>query len=298
MITLLQLQYFVALASQEHVTKAASELLISPTTLTCVINKLEHELGVELFEHKGRNIKLNRFGIAYLKYANEILEKMSDAQNILKEMKGEERQVLSLAMTSSIVWSSVISDYQIENPNCMIVQQDIQPEQFKSKLLSHELDFVIAGLGDFSSSGLDYKVFCEESIHLVMLPSHHLATRKDISINDLQGLPFINISRDHPFSKFCERIFHNAGLELNSVFECDYTMRPHMLQQGIGVAITTSRTLETMFWGENVSSIPVTNFGKREMALYWLKDRHMTEVMRSFSQYLFSRQTRLDKCLN
>ncbi len=59
---LLQLKYFLVAAKYEHITRAAKELHISQSTLSITINRLEAELGVSLFSHSGRNVRLNDAG--------------------------------------------------------------------------------------------------------------------------------------------------------------------------------------------------------------------------------------------
>ena len=57
-----QLKYFEIVAKHEHITRAAEELHIAQPSLSKAISRLEAELGVELFDRQGRNIKLNSFG--------------------------------------------------------------------------------------------------------------------------------------------------------------------------------------------------------------------------------------------
>jgi len=59
---LLQLYYFRALAEKEHLYRTATELYISPSALSTTISRLEKELGVQLFDRVGRNIRLNDNG--------------------------------------------------------------------------------------------------------------------------------------------------------------------------------------------------------------------------------------------
>ena len=63
-MNLRQLEFFVALAKTEHMTQVAKELNTSQPNISHAINTLERELGVALFEKKGPNLSLTRYGRA------------------------------------------------------------------------------------------------------------------------------------------------------------------------------------------------------------------------------------------
>ena len=60
------LRYFEAVARLEHYGRAAEYLHVSQPNLNYAINQLETELGVPLFEHCGRNVRLTRYGRLFL----------------------------------------------------------------------------------------------------------------------------------------------------------------------------------------------------------------------------------------
>ena len=51
-----QIRFFLEVAKTEHITRSAEKLHISQPSLTQAIHRLEDDLGVPLFEQKGRNI--------------------------------------------------------------------------------------------------------------------------------------------------------------------------------------------------------------------------------------------------
>ena len=61
-----QLQYFVTLAHMEHYTRAAEKLSITQPSLIHAISSLENELGTYLFEKKGRNVVLTKYGRLFM----------------------------------------------------------------------------------------------------------------------------------------------------------------------------------------------------------------------------------------
>lgn len=84
-MTLAQLNYFVKVAENGHLTQTAKKLLIAQPSLTQAIRKLEEELGFLLFEKKGRALFLTKEGKEFLPYAKEVVEaskKQSRRRNI------------------------------------------------------------------------------------------------------------------------------------------------------------------------------------------------------------------------
>lgn len=72
------LRYFVTLAKLEHYTIAAKQLHITQPTLSHAISSLEHELGISLFEKKGRNVVLTKVG-------QQLFENVTSALNLLDD---------------------------------------------------------------------------------------------------------------------------------------------------------------------------------------------------------------------
>ena len=85
-MTLAQLNYFVKVAENGHLTQTAKELLIAQPSLTQAIRKLEEELGFLLFEKKGRALFLTKEGKEFLPYAKEVVEASKKAEQTKKHI--------------------------------------------------------------------------------------------------------------------------------------------------------------------------------------------------------------------
>ena len=72
-MNLLHLRYFAKLAQTLHYTRAAEHLCIAQPSLSHAISQLEQELGVQLFERKGRSSSLTSAGEQFLTYVNKSL---------------------------------------------------------------------------------------------------------------------------------------------------------------------------------------------------------------------------------
>jgi LysR family transcriptional regulator, benzoate and cis,cis-muconate-responsive activator of ben and cat genes len=86
-MSLAQLTYFVAVAEEQHLTRAAKRLHVSQPPLTRQIQQLEDELGVQLFERSPKGMRLLPDGETLLTRAKQILDLVEQARNELSPFK-------------------------------------------------------------------------------------------------------------------------------------------------------------------------------------------------------------------
>src|SRR3954466_10782074 len=91
MLDLRQLHYFVVVAKEEHVGRAAARLFISQSPLSRQIAQLEDKLGLTLFERSQQRIRLTADGRTVLAEARALLTHANRLESLARRLgKGDE----------------------------------------------------------------------------------------------------------------------------------------------------------------------------------------------------------------
>ena len=174
-----QLYYFVKVAQTGQYTKAAEMLFVSQSALSSAIARLEEELGVELFERKGRSNHLTKAGNEFYAYASKALEALEEGQQALRKYATSKAKALRIGTIDSFQ-SPHLSELLDMFKNMSIVDTPIEITQGVTSTL-------VSGIDD----GIFDVAFCaypveDTDIRFVPVLARSLA---------------VVLSKEHPFVK-------------------------------------------------------------------------------------------------
>ena len=282
---LLQLQYFLLLANQQHVTRTAEILHISQPALSVTIKKLESELGVPLFVRKGRNIALSPYGEAFKQYVEEAFFSLENGRRMLSRMKSTDAHTLNLGLLSPYVWNELMMLFNDLYPHMSINRRSVEDHRFWDSILAGDIDFYLGGLNqleEMDTSRLQYVTLYEDNMVLLVRNDHPFAQRTTVDLRECREESFISLAAETNLQQFINRMFQQVGFKPHVVMTCDYTLRDQMVSEGHGVSVTT--LLGALKSGaQGVVPIPLTfPVEKRKLGLVWRKNRVFSEPMEKF----------------
>jgi len=281
----LQLQYFCELAQRQHLTQTATAMMVSPSAISNSISRLESELGVKLFDRIGRNLRLNAYGEAYLKHVTRAMSELEDGQRELSDMQENRNTRLVLATTNPFVWQEPIQSFHRLHPYIQLRHIHFDPISSKSPLPHEPTDIIIACPDAFSHPEWDSTLLFEDSIVLAVPPGHPFSERDSIALAEAKDEWFVSLSKS-AFSIRCDELCREAGFEPKSRIECDYMLRPKMIQNENMVCLTT-------YNGRNAgifSGIPLLKLtdvnSRRDQAIFWKKSRYLPSAVKLLRDYM------------
>ena len=249
-MTLQQMEYIVAVYRWRHFAKAAEECGVTQPTLSLMIQKLEAELGVKIFERSSQQVVPTDMGKMIVEQAWRVI---SRARRI-KEMVSEAQESLSGNFSIGIL--PTIAPYLLprffprlckEFPDLDLRVVEMKTTDLRAALESHELDAaVLVDLGDVAPCTADSLYF--EQFVAYVARHDQLFSHDRIKTSDLADEPLWLLGEGHCFRDQLVRFCHlKAARRSQNVYR-------------LGSIETFMRMVES---GQGVTFLP-------ELALYQL----------------------------
>lgn len=198
--TLRQLQFFVAVAEQGSVTRAAQNLSISQSSITEAIKELENDLGVTLFDRHPRGLHITHNGHQFLRHATKILAGVQDARRSFAQAPETATGKLNLGVTSLVagyVLSDLLARYRRAFPAVDVSAIEDNGSYLEHLLVGGELDVAVMVISNLRDRMALQAEIIETSPYRLWLPlGHRLVSADIISISDVAQEPLIMLTVD------------------------------------------------------------------------------------------------------
>jgi len=282
-ITLLQIEYFIAVARHLNFTEAAKSLYVSQPSLSKQIAILEDEIGIQLFFRTKRDVRLTAAGMVLLKEMGGVIEQIENAIEKSKKPDLGENSTLTIgcldAMDMRTFLPTIIKKFKEKYPNVNLILERHSFKVLREKLINKTLDVIFTLSFELDDSlGILSDVVHKGNGYIVIDKSNPLANRNDLTLSDIKDENFVIISRDESPKGFdsiislCRKNGFTPKIvkqlpNIESLLLC--------VESGIGIALLDSNI--RMHNSDNIKGFKIEdNF--IEVIMAWKKENMNTAI--------------------
>ena len=277
------LRYFLTVAREENMTRAAGILHVTQPTLSKAMKGLEDELGKKLFTRHSFSIRLTEEGRLLRERAEDLVtmaDKIEKDFLALDDLTGGE---LSFGLAESFQIRYLAREIRALKRTCPALQYHItsgDTEQVTEKLDKGLLDFaVICELPN--ERKYDYILFPEADYFGAVMPAGSaLAEKAFITADDLVGLPLFcsEQSWENDIRPWAREQFIRFHLEGSFRLSYNGSM---FAKEGLGILLTLNNLVDTSP-GSALVFRPLSPHLEMKMYLIWSKYQSFTPIAERF----------------
>ena len=245
-----QLRYFVAVAEEANISRAAKKIFLTQPALSRQIKALEDEIGQCLLERQAHSIRLTPVGEALLREARDLIQ---HAEQVLERVRAAGRGVrLRVGYAPSLaagVLSDAVANFTQTHPNARVELFDLSSEEMLAGLEADKLDVALSVGQQRRARGLKWTPLMRAPWQLVVNRNHPLAHRSQVTPAEVAREPLL---------VFCQRDYPEYWDSITGWLR-DHRQRPRIageydgleslmaaVESGLGVALLTSRTAQRL----------------------------------------------------
>jgi DNA-binding transcriptional LysR family regulator len=240
-VELRHLEYFVAVAEEQHFTRAADRLRVAQSGLSASVRSLERELGAPLFVRTTRRVELTEAGRALLTEARRTLASAEAARHAVAEVKGLLRGALAIGTEQCVGVIDVpklLGQFRARHPGVEILLRQGGSADLCAELRAGRLDIALVAVDGKAPEQLDLIPLATEPMMFVCHPAHPLAQASSVGWEDLRDEVYVDFHHGFGAREVTDYECGIRELDRRVVVEVnDVHSLLDFVEQGLGVAV-------------------------------------------------------------
>jgi LysR family transcriptional regulator, transcription activator of glutamate synthase operon len=237
-----QLRYLVALADEQHFTRAAAREHIAQPALSQQIRRLEHEVGLALVERTTRRVTVTEAGRVLVARARRILAEVDAASAEMQAFSGVRSghvMVGTMHTMGPVDVSLALAVFHQRHPGVELTVREESSEEMAEMLRDDVLDLAFLSVTErMESHGLRLHQLVLEELVVVLPHEHPLAGHRAVRMGELAHEQFISFREGARLRELLEFAGRTAGFEPEVHLESNETERiRRLVARQMGVAI-------------------------------------------------------------
>jgi LysR family transcriptional regulator, transcription activator of glutamate synthase operon len=237
-----QLRYLVALADEQHFTRAAAREHIAQPALSQQIRRLEQEVGLALVERTTRRVTVTEAGRALVARARRILAEVDAASAEMQAFSGVRTghvMVGTMHTMGPVDVSLALAVFHQRHPGVELTVREESSEEMAEMLRDDVLDLAFLSVTErMESHGLRLHQLVLEELVVVLPHEHPLAGQRSVGMAELAHEQFISYREGARLRELLEFAGRSAGFEPEVHLESNESERiRRLVARQMGVAI-------------------------------------------------------------
>ncbi|MBP1989188.1 LysR family transcriptional regulator [Paenibacillus eucommiae] len=288
-----QLRYFLEIAKERQITRAAKKLNMEQPPLSRQLKLMEQELGVVLFDRSGKELELTQAGLVLRREAEEIIRRLNEAVVEIKELDTGISGMLSIgsAVTCSSLVSQQMMNFSSAYPNITYKVLEGDHTALANYLHQRSVELAITRLPFESKEDANqYAVRSLISDPLVAVVHESLCVASiSVTLEEIAGLPLLVLKSDRTIGLYDKIMmeYRMRGLVPNVRCECSsVAITISLIMAGMGVAVMPASVVSS-FPFQGLVILPIRDMELHsDVGVVWLKDRYLSKSAEVFIRLL------------
>lgn len=275
MIEMRLLHYFLAIAREQNITKAAETLYVTQSTLSKQMMDLEKQLGKQLFIRGKRKLILTEEGIFLRNRAQEILSLVENTESALRTDEQTLSGDISIGCGETIVmdwFAKLFAEFHAGHPDVQFHTHSGDADTVLERLDKGLIDMGLL-LGPIRQEKYEYLNLHQKDIFGLLMPKDcSLAEQTEINVDQLKSLPLILAEQTFQGHQDLEWFGTDESvLNIVATYNLIYNAT-FLVEHGIGYALCLDRLVNMK--GRNLTFRPITP--ELSVGLYVVTKKYQT----------------------
>ncbi len=290
-----QLTYFLEVARQQSMTKAAEVLHISQPALSKMVKGLEEELDMTLIIRSNKSSEVTDAGKIVMEYAKKMIALMNEMTTTLSDMTNLQHGSIHIGIppiVGSLFFPKVIAEFHKAFSNIKIDITEYAAPRLTKKVLDGEIELGIAVLPIEETDFQIYPIVSEEMKLLVHI-DHPLSTRNVVYLKELEDDEFIFFTEEFALHDIIWKQCINEGFEPKILFKSSqWDFMSEMVAANLGVTILPV-SLCSRVDPRQIKIIDLNPPTLWNLAVITKNDKYVSNAARTFIDFILKQRNSL-----
>ncbi len=213
------LLYFYEVARSGSIRKAAERLHVSPSAISRMITKAEHQFQAELFERRSKGMNLTDAGRILAEQMQGVVMQLHDARNRIDELRGLRRGEVRVNCIEGIVQNVVpaaVHTFSTEHPLVAFRIDTGSTESIVAALRDDAVDLGIV-FNLRRQPGIEVLHSISQPLQVLVAPDHPLTRRASVGLRDVVQYPLAMPDRAFGVREMFDRALDACDLECRTL---------------------------------------------------------------------------------